>query len=342
MAQRAERVARHLCAAPCSGGGAAAADESGDPEGRGAADKLAADEQRAALLASLEDKTAEPDRLRVLRELPGPDVLGREEALLAMNRSVLAGRLHDFWHEWVVKSWGGSASGNVCFPTVIVPQGEMPYFDVMVVVSHPSDATRMARTHVRKSKTYGIAFLGEGVLSTRDIQSWKDQREHLSEAFLPVASLSKIFPISQARAQVAVQRLRDMSQGGAVVVELNEFLLYETMAQLQLGLLGESTEFMEQTNVPVRAAFKAALTLGSEQLDAHRTRTAARKVVHGYSNDIVARSTDSTGCPVHQGANVEPGAPVRGPLMARIADIGDKKIARDNASTVLFAGHDSE
>jgi hypothetical protein len=180
------------------------------------------------------------------------------------------------------------------------------------------------------------------VLSTRDIQSWKDQREHLSEAFLPIASLSKIFPISQARAQVAVQRLRDMSKDGTVAVELNEFLLYETMAQLQLGLLGETTEFMEETNVAVRAAFKSALTLGSEQLDAHKTRTAARKVVHGYSNGIVARSTDAKGCPVHQGASVEPGAPVRGPLMARIADIGDKKIARDNASTALFAGHDSE
>ena len=54
-------------------------------------------------------------------------------------------------------------------------------------------------------KPEGVAFLGDGVLSTRDNESWKEQRRHLSEAFMPKSSLAHIFPVSRDRAEYAVQ-----------------------------------------------------------------------------------------------------------------------------------------
>mmetsp|Transcript_26411 Transcript_26411/g.74739 ORF Transcript_26411/g.74739 Transcript_26411/m.74739 type:complete len:513 (-) Transcript_26411:1409-2947(-) len=298
--------------------------------------------------AMLEDRTLEEDRQRLLRELPGPmREMGKEEALVVLNRAVVAGTLHKFWFDWAVKS--GGPGQNIVFPTSVVPQGEMPYLDAMIVISNPKDARRMARAHVRKAKTYGIAFLGKGVLSTRDIDDWREQREHLSEAFLPMASLAKIFDVSRARAEFAAntrlaKEIRD-DKGNLVPVEINEFLLYEAMAQLQLSLLGEDPTYMDETNVPLRQSFKKALTLSSDVVEAARVRSESRRVVHGYSNGVVDRSFDSAGCPRHIGAAeslAHPECPVSGPLMSRIADVcPDSKVKRDNASTFLFAGHDT-
>ena len=38
-------------------------------------------------------------------------------------------------------------------------------------------------------------------------------------------------------------------------IEILEFWLHEAMAQLQLGPLGETTSYMEENNIPLRAAF---------------------------------------------------------------------------------------
>ena len=79
-------------------------------------------------------------------------------------------------------------------------------------------------------------FLGDGVLSTTDNASWREQRAHFIEAFLPNASLASVYPINLKRAATSTQNLKDeVGAGGAagVVVDMTEFLLNETMAQLQ-------------------------------------------------------------------------------------------------------------
>jgi cytochrome P450 len=75
-------------------------------------------------------------------------------------------------------------------------------------------------------------FLGDGVLSTTDNAMWREQRMHFTEAFLPQASLAKLFPINVRRAEKSMLRL-PRNPGGAVV-DMNEFLLHEAMAQLQV------------------------------------------------------------------------------------------------------------
>jgi len=137
---------------------------------------------------------------------------------------------------------------------------ETPYFDWLVIVNDPQDAERMLRTHVKKSKMYGGAFLGDGVLSTNNNHYWESQRKHLQEAFLPNATFAtEVFPKSLARAKYAARELlaKQCQQGP---VEMNEFLLNEAMAQLQLALIGESQAFMDKTNKPIRQVFEAILT----------------------------------------------------------------------------------
>ncbi|GBG27143.1 Cytochrome P450 4F12 [Hondaea fermentalgiana] len=301
------------------------------------------------LLSMLEDKTSEAEREALAAALPGPvRELGKDNAMLAMQRAARSGKLHEFWFDWSKRAGKGDPGTNILFPTAVIPKGSMPYIDYMLVIAHPDDCMRMARTHVRKAETYGIAFLGDGVLATRDVDHWREQREHLIEAFLPEASLSKIFDISVSRAEYAAkQKLTGLSEDGRGAFNINELFLFETMAQLQLALFGESEERMEETNVPLRAAFKEALTLDGPPLEAARLRGKARRVVQEYSNTLVARSQEQGRVGASE-AMEDPHKNIKGPLTARMADFcpmsaqfDAKKVARDNASTLSFAGHDT-
>jgi len=304
---------------------------------------------REELTSMMEDRSATPDKERLFRELDGPvRRLGKVQALTLIQRAAVDGKIHEFWDTWVRKT--GNPGTNIAFYSTVVPKGSMPYLDAFVVIANPKDAQRLARIHVKKSDTYGIAFLGDGVLSTQDLDSWKEQRSHVTDAFLPLSSLQHIFPISLQRAKFACdEKLMELSKDGAKV-EINEFFLHEAMAQLQLGLLGETTEFMEETNKPLRSAFAGALNLKGDPVEALKVRSASRKTVHAYSNGLLSRSIDGTGCPVHSGSfemKNQGAESIHGPLAARISDFcpvnnqPDKKINRDNASTFLFAGHDT-
>jgi hypothetical protein len=54
-----------------------------------------------------------------------------------------------------------------------------------------------------------------------------------------VASLAKVLPISLSRAGHCADRLARLSDGGRESVDMSEFYLHETQAQLQLAMFGE-------------------------------------------------------------------------------------------------------
>jgi len=299
------------------------------------------------MISMLENKTVEPQRRALFESLPGPaKEFGFENAMLAVQRAAKSGKLHNFWNEWAKKVGNdGTAGHNFLFVTTITPMGAPPYVDYMVVIGHPEDAARLARVHVKKNDTYGIAFLGNGVLSTVSNESWKEQREHLVESFLPMASLSKVLPVSQERARVGKQRMDEMCQGGEASVDINEFFLFETMAQLQLAMFGETPDYMEEINISLRQSFKDALNIQASPAEAIVLRTKARKKVHQYSNNLVSRAKVAPLVGPSE-AFEESSRCVQGPLTARIADLcpfgnEDPKIQRDCASTFQFAGHDT-
>ena len=196
-----------------------------------------------------------------------------------------------------------------------------------MTIGDPEDATRILQNHPKKSEMYGIAFLGDGVLSTRDNALWMEQRKHLQEAFLPNQALKAfVFPKSLERAEYASRvRMQELLKGKSGVVEMNEFLLHEAMAQLQLALIGESEEDMERFNVPLRRAHENSLKVVIEPMEAAIARkSTARKTIIDYSKEVLSHKP-------------------QGPLGQRLVDNcpfgrDDPYVKRDTVSTFNFAG----
>ena len=77
---------------------------------------------------------------------------------------------------------------------------------------------------------------------------------------MPYQSLQHVLPVSEARAKFSLKLLHEQiaaHSGG--IVQLNEFLLNETMAQLMLAMFGLPEDIAEQQNKRVREAFSYLL-----------------------------------------------------------------------------------
>jgi len=195
-----------------------------------------------------------------------------------------------------------------------------------VLLCHPDDAERIARTHVRKEGLYESALF-DSVLSTTDNDKWSQQRHMLVEAFLPLSSLAKILPVSLARAQLCTKRLREAAVANGGIVDMSDFLLHEAQAQLQLALLGAPEELMEQTNSDIRATFLGDLDKGRPGAlgDAMRMLMEALK-----KDPALALPSDAAG------------RAVRGPLSQALLTSGLPASALyGNLLLILFAGHDT-
>lgn len=277
------------------------------------------------------------------------------------------------WAEIQDRYAGGNRTANVVIPVVSFSRANNPppKLTNMILLSHPDDCSRIARAHVKKMPDQAL-FLGDGVLSTTDNTSWRDQRAHFIEAFLPNASLSSVYPINLKRAIRSTEELKQLVAGSSVsersisvegstlsnsggvdgvVVDMTEFLLHETMAQLQLSLFGLPEEFMNDTNKKLRGAFDAiteatGITSGGDGrfLDMKRVIKNATYAA-GWLGNYIGEAMDGTKIGVQEVMEEHPpvaggvaAVPVQGPLSARIAD-GDNPIP--NAATFVFAGHDT-
>ena len=279
--------------------------------------------------------------------LPGPmrDVgaggryPSKREILLEMAEAGVEGVSHLKWAELQDRYCGGRRTANFVIPVVsFVPGNERPpLVTSLVILSDPADCARVARQHVKKMPDQGL-FLGDGVLSTTDVASWRAQRTHFSDAFLPDASLRRLCPINVARAAKSTAGLVGLAAGGGGgVVNMNEFLLFETMAQLQISLLGMDEGFMDETNVPLRRAFDHAtgatgiLSGGdSRYLDTPQFERHALYFA-GWVQRFLERAAEK------RGFDAAGGAP-DGPLAARIVESPEPFF---NAATMVFAGHDT-
>merc|ERR1719341_1019582 len=82
-----------------------------------------------------------------------------------------------------------------------------------VIIGDPEDAERLSRVHVRKEGNFELALF-DSVIATTDNERWRDQRDHLSEVFLPLSSLAEILPVSLSRAKLCAERLRQEAGWG--------------------------------------------------------------------------------------------------------------------------------
>ena len=201
----------------------------------------------------IKDLTADAE-YKVADHLPGPlQDQDREEVLIKL--ATANGKSHVQWMEWQEQYGDAGLNSNIVVPHIAYGyrgMGAGPVLTERVLLSDPEDCVRIARTHTQKEPNFQ-AFMGDSVISATDNKAWREQRNHMTQAFLPMSSLAHIFPISNQRAIDCADILKRLSQGGTQKINMSEFFLNETQQQLHLALFGESNEdFDENLNASFR------------------------------------------------------------------------------------------
>ena len=179
------------------------------------------------------------------------------EIMVATNE----GYNHLLWQRMQDRYCNGSKTANFVLPVISFTRNNVrpPILTSHVILADPVDCASIARRHVKKMPDQEI-FLANGVLSNTNLDQWKEQRAHLNEVFLPQESLVHLMPISVDRAEKANGILRGLAAANkSGTVQVNEFLLNETMAQLMLALFGLDDDTVEKYNKKVRNSFAVAL-----------------------------------------------------------------------------------
>lgn len=166
-------------------------------------------------------------------------------------KSIMLGYNHVYIKSLLDKM--GKPSANISLPLIHQWRG-VPQIDNLVIVSHPDDAERICKRHIKKTPIFK-SLLDSSIISTTDNDDWKEQRNEMTNAFLPMSSLQIIFPESVKRARSCSELLIKMSCDYTEPVDMSDFFLNETQAQLQKAMFGFSDDFEEKTNKKVRNAF---------------------------------------------------------------------------------------
>ncbi|KAJ9452404.1 putative cytochrome P450 CYP13A10 [Diplonema papillatum] len=234
----------------------------------------------------------------------------RREVAGEVLRREAAGTEHTWWEALQRRHCGTQGlSGNI-----VVPARELapvtgsdtqftPKLVNRVILSHPADCERIARAHVTKQPNFSPFFL-KSVISTTDNRHWKAQRDALTPSMMPKASLEQIFPVSRKRAMDCVWKLDKESCNGEKRVDMAEFLLHETNAQLRLALFGDTEEEMEEVNREIRGTFGG--------LNPFRTRNVV-KVVTTRARKFHASGTKPQESPAPAGGKQAAGTQGQGP-----------------------------
>ena len=196
---------------------------------------------------------SEIDHYEFIDNLSVPD--SNKELCKNYFKSIMFGQNHVFIDK-ILNSL--NTRSNICLPLLhqwlVSEKGGESRIDNLVIINHPEDAERICKDHIKKAPIFN-SFLYDSIISTTDNDDWFSQRSSMNMAFLPKLSLKKVFPISQGRAVLCSHLLKRLSDNYSKSVNMSEFFLNETQAQLQLGMFGFSDEFEERTNKKIRDAF---------------------------------------------------------------------------------------
>ena len=124
----------------------------------------------------------------------------------------------------------------------------------IIIVNNPDDAERLANKHIKKVGNLK-PFVFDSIISVTNVKYWSEQRRDFQSAFSIPNKLEKIIPISCERALSCIETLWKISNQGKDFIDINEFLLNETHAQLQLTMFGFSKNFEKENNKTIRNLF---------------------------------------------------------------------------------------
>ena len=190
----------------------------------------------------------------------------KDTLLIGYFKSILLGYNHVFISK--ILSDLNNPSANICLPLLNQwqaggsDQDELS-IDNIIIINNPQDAERISKLHVKKAPIFK-SLLNDSIISTTDNDDWKNQRSEMNMTFLPNFSLKNIFPDSLKRSLVSKDLLIEMSENYKKSVDMSDFFLNETQAQLQKALFGFSDEFEQKTNKRIRNVFAG---INTEYLD---------------------------------------------------------------------------
>ena len=192
---------------------------------------------------------SELDHSTIIENLSPP--INKNILVTSYFKSILQGYNHIFITKILEEL--NNPSANICLPLLHQWNNETR-IDNLIIINHPDDAEKICKLHVKKAPIFK-SLLNTSIISTTDNDDWKEQRNEMNPAFLPNLSLKKIFPESVKRARNCSELLIKMSSDYTEPVDMSDFFLNETQAQLQKAMFGFSDEFEEKTNQKIRNAF---------------------------------------------------------------------------------------
>jgi len=240
----------------------------------------------------------------------------------------LNGTTMKLWETWQ-QNRGGNYSSNML----------IPYYDEyndtirdLIILCHPDDCQRIAMSHVQKMPNLKC-IMTDSVISTTNNQHWMAQKTHFVHGLVPInPEIEKnVMKISELRVQASYRRLFQiahpkyefdsfiMPRNKMHELDMNEFFLNETQAQLQLALLGTSESFQQKTNKCLRSAFSGKNPEGG-------------KADQGYVRQIVMELMDKIKSGKIDG------------ILGRLLKISPQQTDTElygNLILFLFAGHDT-
>lgn len=157
------------------------------------------------------------------------------------------GRLHILYDKYLEIYGQNKKNNNIVVPFQIKNKTEDLY-----IINHTNDAERLAYKHIKKVPNLKL-LLFDSIISTDNNNLWTEQRRCFASAFT-MDNLKNIIPKSVDRSFKCVENLWQISNRGLSEVNINEFFLNETMAQLQIALFGFKNEFQKETNKKIRDA----------------------------------------------------------------------------------------
>ena len=171
------------------------------------------------------------------------------EVLHEIEKQSLIGKDHILFKNYQ-KRYAKSLSDNIVIPYLDIANSTLRD---LILISDPDDCQRVAMKHTKKMPNF-VPLLYDSLISTTDTKQWKEQRMEYVNAFSPI-ELNNILEISEERAKKCSKLLFRKAKYGKEKVNVSEFFLNETLAQLQLAMFGLSNEFQEKTNKKIRDAF---------------------------------------------------------------------------------------
>jgi cytochrome P450 len=191
---------------------------------------------------------------QLLNKIGSPCTINNiNNCLHKINQELSKGKLLNLYNEFQLKYGDNLHSSNIMVPYI---QKSTPnnLLRELIIINDPRDSERLVNKHVKKMSNLK-ELLYDSIISTTDITHWKCQRQNFQPSFSVVNKLEKLIPISNQRSIKCVETLWNLSKKGNQSVNINEFFLNETHAQLQLAMFGFSENFEEKNNKCIRDTF---------------------------------------------------------------------------------------